>query len=558
MAALMSFLPIVERELRVASRRKSTYRIRLWTTLAGLLVSFLFMFSASLVGNFIPGMGRILYTLLTYYTFGLSLLAGVFLAADCLSEEKRDGTLGLLFLTDLKGHDVVLGKLTAVGLSALYGLVAVLPVTALPLLMGGVAGNEYWRVSLALANALFFALAAGILVSAWSRESVKAMSNTFVLLLVAVVVLPAIGAVFNALGYSAGWYFTSFSPFYPFAFGAESAFVYDPKQYWISLAASNFFAWFLLVLAGWTLPRNWQDKPVRASSRPFRLPLSALPAYSFLRSGRRRQLLDINPVLWLAESGGTSAGRAMGWRAWFVAIVGAGVIFATSLTGNIYFRQTMGSATWVFVGLLKLLIAVQACRFFAEARRNGALELLLSTPLTSAEIIRGQWAALKQFIFWPAVVLIVGQLLSLAVQMAIFNKTSTGFQGAYGGTVGLFGGQLPYWALVIFSVLYRIAVFIADYFALGWMGMWLALSLKKPNLAAPLTILYVLVLPRFAFCVPDIIIDVFFITWARGKLQKDIRSAAIPHYRPSFTIPQIPRPPQPPAAPPPLPAQITR
>jgi len=531
MAAFMSFLPIVERELRVASRRKSTYRIRLWTTLAGLLVSFLFMFTASLVGNFVPGMGRILYTLLTYYTFGLSLLAGVFLAADCLSEEKRDGTLGLLFLTDLKGHDVVLGKLTAVGLSALYGLVAVMPVTALPLLMGGVTGNEYWRVSLALANALFFALAAGIFVSAWSRESIKAMSNTFVLLLAAVVVLPVIGGIFNALRFPAGWYFTSFSPFYPFAFGAESAFFPDPKRYWISLAASHLFAWFLLVLACWTLPRAWQDKPVRPKSGFFRGRPSTTPANSLARSAKRARLLDANPILWLAESDGSSAGRMLRWRAWVVAIIGVLVVFATSLAGNIYFRQIMGSAEWVFVGLLKLLTAVQACRFFAEARRNGALELLLSTPLTSAEIIRGQWAALKQFIFWPAVVLIVGHLLSLAFQMAIFNKTSTGFQGHMAGTVGLFGGQLPYWAIVIFSVLYRIAVFIADYFALGWMGMWLALSLKKPNLAAPLTILYVLVLPRFAFCVPDIIIDIFFIIWARKKLQKDLRAAAIPDFR---------------------------
>ena len=39
--------------------------------------------------------------------------AGVFLTADCLSEEKREGTLGLLFLTDLRGHDVALGKLLA-------------------------------------------------------------------------------------------------------------------------------------------------------------------------------------------------------------------------------------------------------------------------------------------------------------------------------------------------------------------------------------------------------------------------------------------------------------
>jgi len=50
-------------------------------------------------------------------------------------------------------------------------------------------------------------------------------------------------------------------------------------------------------------------------------------------------------------------------------------------------------------------------------------------------------------------------------------------------------------------------------------------------MAAPLTILYVLVLPRFALCVPDLLIDIFFITWARAKLQKDLRAAAIPEYR---------------------------
>src|SRR5882724_2777785 len=178
----MVFLPIVERELRVAARRKSTHRIRLWTTMAGLMVCFLFLVPGALLGGSMRNLGPILFAILTYYAFGLSLLAGVFIAADCISEEKREGTLGLLFLTDLRGYDVVLGKLMAVGLSALYGLVAVLPVTALPLLMGGVTGGEYWRVALALVNTLFFALATGILVSTFSREAARAMGNTFCVL----------------------------------------------------------------------------------------------------------------------------------------------------------------------------------------------------------------------------------------------------------------------------------------------------------------------------------------------------------------------------------------
>ena len=67
-----------------------------------------------------------------------------------MSEEKREGTLGLLFLTDLRGFDVVLGKLVACSLRGAYGLVAALPVIGLALLMGGVTGFELWRLALVL------------------------------------------------------------------------------------------------------------------------------------------------------------------------------------------------------------------------------------------------------------------------------------------------------------------------------------------------------------------------------------------------------------------------
>src|ERR1044071_3968289 len=104
----MTFLPIVERELRVAARRKSTYRIRSWTVVLAIVGSFFsLMFFLMVRGR--AAVGHSLFTYLTCYAFGLCVLAGVFLTADCLSEEKREGTIGLLFLTDPHGYDVVLG-----------------------------------------------------------------------------------------------------------------------------------------------------------------------------------------------------------------------------------------------------------------------------------------------------------------------------------------------------------------------------------------------------------------------------------------------------------------
>src|SRR5689334_8341494 len=144
----MPFLPIVERELRVASRRPGTYRMRFLAGVAVMSLWFVLLVGTDMA---VPAQrGRHLFNALGVLTLGFSMFAGVFLTSDCLSEEKREGTLGLLFLTDLKGYDVVLGKLAATSLDAFFWLLAVFPILGLPLLIGGVSGAEFWRLALVL------------------------------------------------------------------------------------------------------------------------------------------------------------------------------------------------------------------------------------------------------------------------------------------------------------------------------------------------------------------------------------------------------------------------
>src|SRR2546421_4402888 len=98
----MTFLPIVERELRVASRRRATYWNRALAALVAILVcGWLFMVSAH---EPIKAMGQLLFSIVSGIFLVTSLLAGIRHTADTLSEEKREGTLGLLFLTDLRGY----------------------------------------------------------------------------------------------------------------------------------------------------------------------------------------------------------------------------------------------------------------------------------------------------------------------------------------------------------------------------------------------------------------------------------------------------------------------
>src|SRR5260370_11250204 len=122
-------------------------------------------------------LGRALFTSLAVVAFIYSLLAGVLTTADCLSEEKREGTLGLLFLTDLKGYDIVFGKLTAKSVNAAYGLLAIFPVMAIPLLLGGVTVQEFWRAVLGSIKNLVFSLAVGMFCSAVSLADRKAMAR---------------------------------------------------------------------------------------------------------------------------------------------------------------------------------------------------------------------------------------------------------------------------------------------------------------------------------------------------------------------------------------------
>src|SRR5205807_7416749 len=111
-------------------------------------------------------LGSGLFSVLTWLSVATTLCAGLFFTSDCLSEEKREGTLGFLFLTDLRGYDVAGGKLLATSLRGFYGLLAVLPILAITLLMGGVTGAQFWKTSLALLNALFCSLAVGLFISA--------------------------------------------------------------------------------------------------------------------------------------------------------------------------------------------------------------------------------------------------------------------------------------------------------------------------------------------------------------------------------------------------------
>jgi hypothetical protein len=513
------FLPIAGRELLVASRKRSTFWVRIAAALVAALIGsgFLVLTTVWSFGFGTSTVGKGLFALLTWLNLAVALSAGLFFTSDCLSEEKRDGTLGILFLTDLRGYDVVLGKLLATSLRGFYALLAVVPILAITLLMGGVTALQFLKTSLALVNALFLSLAAGLFVSAISRDSQKAMAVTLLLL----VFLAAGGLAGDALlavveqhGFQPALSLSS--PVYLFA----TAGAWGRTPFWTGLLLNQIIAWMLLGLACALLPRRWQEKVARTSKA------MGSRADWWKYGGRkrrallRRKLADVNPVLWLA-----CRERWQAVSLWFVTVLLAGAffaIFASDAHWMLWFAWAYLAGAFTLV--LYLGAASQAARFFVEAQRSGLIELLLATPLSASQIVQGQWRALLRMFGLPLALCLTLQLFgAVLVQQMTWNRFAAGATppvavvtsptntfaatnmtfvttrtGTGSVTVSMGGFTAPNELMTLATSVAATLMVAANLVALSWFGMWMGLNSKSTNLAALKTILFVQVIPWFA------------------------------------------------------------
>lgn len=169
-----SLAPVATRELVVASRLPINWRVRLGMTLAALVIA---IFALTTPRTLVSA-GQNLFTGLATLTFIYALTAGFLFTTTSISDERREGTFGLLFLTPLKSWDIIIGKLASSSLQAVFGLIAIIPVLGLSLLAGGVTGNQFARTVLILLLTLFVSLSAGMFASAAAESSKAAYAYT--------------------------------------------------------------------------------------------------------------------------------------------------------------------------------------------------------------------------------------------------------------------------------------------------------------------------------------------------------------------------------------------
>jgi hypothetical protein len=478
----MTFLPIVDRELRLASRKHSTFWLRVTAALVAYVIG-----SGLLVMHTLGGLNRIalggaLFGILTWLAFGAALATGLFFTSDCLSEEKREGTLGFLFLTDLRGYDVAGGKLLATSLRCCFALLAIFPILATTLLMGGVTGAQFWERGLALLNGLVCSLAAGLFISAISRDSQKAMAGTLFLLLL------WLGGGYLADGILSlvKWraprtVFCLSSPIYVF----WSVTAWGKTYFWRGLLINQVIAWVLFGLASLLVPRTWQER--RAATKPYS---TSSWGYLWRYGGRRRRtrlrrrLIGRNAVLWLA-----CRERWQSLGAWAMVFVIAGAFVALLLSDlPPQLWVVWSSFSWAFIWLIYLWAASQSSRFFIEARRSGLIELLMAAPVRVRDIIDGQWRGLLRLFALPVVLLLLVQLVGsyFAARQSVNLVPATA------------RGMMPGLATALASAGAGVVIVAANLVAISWFGMWMGMTSKTNNLATLKTLVFVEVIPSMA------------------------------------------------------------
>jgi hypothetical protein len=449
----VSFPPILQRELRARARRPATYWTRFAAALIGLVVCLPYVVDAGGPGPR-PVDGKALFDALVNAAFVVSCFACL-LTAAAVDLEKREGTLGLLFLTRVKASDLLVGKLGSAGIFVLIGLLSLSPVFMLPVLAGGVTGGEALRKVFALLNTCFFALAAGLFFSVARQRGAKGV-RTIVLCLGCLVLLPLIDELTRRSGpVLRPMTLGLLSPLASIIYATDTAYRKVPELFWVSLLSVNVVAWLLYLAAsrglGRSLLDDYQGQPV-----PSTAPLSG-GGTATARSLPPEH--EANPISWLVHRR-----REITKTLWAAAILSASYFLLNSFFARVMWPGSTAGWGATLPGLavsivIGCLLMWSTGRFFAEARRTGELELLLVTPQGANLVLQDHWRALKRLLIPPL-------LLMMAPNVAFIPII-------WWNTVG------PQWLYGSVYILLVIGNILLSVIAVCWVGMWIGLRARS-------------------------------------------------------------------------------
>jgi hypothetical protein len=185
----------------------------------------------------------------------------------------------------------------------------------------------------------------------------------------------------------------------------------------------------------------------------------------------RHRWLSINPVAWILTR---YRYKPVNIWASFVLAAGVWVWYALAWPNRWGRLETLILTAFGFNLLLKLWLGLEASRCFGQDRSSGALELLLSTPVSVKEILDGHCRALRRQFLWPllAVLVLDFALLLGCVCALVPAPTDSPWVRLWQAWCWLVEDRFEtaHFMVLVFGA--GMSVLVLDYFALGWFGMW--------------------------------------------------------------------------------------
>ena len=412
---MLGVRPVLVRELRTLARQRSFYGIRVAAGAVALgLLGYIWLTLRLPPTLF----GAAVFTCMANLLFCAIWVVGPLISSDCISSEKREGTLPLLFLTPLRPGEIILAKLGAQLLRTGTLLLAVIPVLVIPLLFGGVTWMDVARAILLNVSALLISLTIGAFASTLTKRRAFGTVLAFLLSIgtsvnfVAAYLVVRSGvwggkhrsfegafeAMANMLSHPAAIFSMIENKLATFSvvFGLNSYAAVDPmfaqaivsrsfsRASVTSVQVSGLLLFlsilgilFIHLVATFQLRRFWREHPASpAVEKAKRVLFKPLLFESGLRKFRRG-LLTRNPVLGISLLSVGNRLHKWWWLLGLVVWVGIGL-------------RDFESSLVLFGGLVLFAIGYGASSCFQFERDSGVLELLLVTGLSPRSVVAGK------------------------------------------------------------------------------------------------------------------------------------------------------------------------
>ncbi len=336
----------------------------------------------------------------------LVLVAAPAATAGSICLDRARGTLLHMLMTDLSAAEIVLGKLAARLTPVLAMVACTLPVLELVSLLGGVDPTALLGGFAVAVGVAVLGCSLAMALSLWVGKTHEALLCTYAIWILWLLA----GPMLRLLTATIGWNWLTVPR--------------TSEPFFLSLAP---YWWPGTV--GWSDYSQFLGVTCAISAVLVALSVARLRAVCTRQSGRRARW---SRFMWTGSNGWRTLNRAVPWltpsldgnpviwREWhrsrpsgwmmLISVVYGGLSLLFSVLVMLFPRGIAGPVVNGFqVAIGLLFFSVTAATSLAEERARGSLEILMSTPLSTRQIVIGKWLgsfrAVPLLAILPAVVI---------------------------------------------------------------------------------------------------------------------------------------------------------